>query len=44
MVSFADGHVSYIKMFLDTKNVAVGHNEAWHYDPPGAYDYQWSGN
>lgn len=42
--SFADGHVNYIKMFLATKNAAIGHNEAWHYDPPAQYDYQWSGD
>jgi prepilin-type N-terminal cleavage/methylation domain-containing protein len=42
VVSFVDGHVSYIKMYLDTKNVAVGHEEAWHYNPPAEYDYKWS--
>ena len=44
MVSFVDGHVSYIKMYLDTTSVRVGHEEAWHYDPPAGYEYKWSGN
>jgi prepilin-type N-terminal cleavage/methylation domain-containing protein len=44
VVSFVDGHASYIKMYLDTKNVAIGHEEAWHYDPPAGYDYKWSGD
>lgn len=44
VVSFVDGHVSYIKMYLDTKNVWVGHEEAWHYDPPAGYDYKWCGD
>jgi type II secretory pathway pseudopilin PulG len=38
MVSFVDGHVSYIKMYL-------GQPETFsiQYDPPAEYDYQWSG-
>ena len=44
VVSFVDGHVSYIKMFLDTVNVSIGHQEAWHYNPPTGYDYKWSGD
>lgn len=40
MVSFVDGHVSYIRMYLrppgsDTFSIQ--------YDPPAEYDYQWSG-
>ena len=42
MVSYVDGHVNYIKIYWDT-NIATGHSEAWHYDPPAGYDYQWSG-
>jgi len=42
VVSFVDGHVSYIKIYWDTNNATVGHQEAWHYDPPAGYDYQWS--
>jgi prepilin-type processing-associated H-X9-DG protein len=43
MVSFVDGHVSYIKIYWDSIT-APGHFEAWHYDPPAEYDYQWSGD
>lgn len=44
VVSFVDGHVDYIKMYLDTKHVRIGHEEAWHYNPPDGYGYQWSGD
>ena len=43
VVSFVDSHVSYIKIFWDAKTTP-GHLQAWHYDPPPAYEYQWSGN
>ena len=37
VVSFMDGHVSYIKIFKnDTGGLAV------FYNPPGGYDYQWT--
>jgi prepilin-type N-terminal cleavage/methylation domain-containing protein len=40
MVSFADGHIDYIKMFFD-----AGYNlPTAYYDPPAGYDYQWSPN
>jgi prepilin-type N-terminal cleavage/methylation domain-containing protein len=42
MVSYVDGHVNYVKMFWDT-NTAPWHEEAWQYDPPASYEYQWSG-
>jgi len=44
MIGFVDGHVDYLKMYLDTKDVRIGHKEAWHYDPPAGYEYQWSGD
>jgi len=45
VVSFVDGHVSYIKMYWnDTTNSAGIHTVACFYDPPAGYDYQWSGN
>jgi len=44
MVGFADGHVSYVKIFYDEINVATGHDQAWQYDPPAGYDYRWSGD
>jgi prepilin-type N-terminal cleavage/methylation domain-containing protein/prepilin-type processing-associated H-X9-DG protein len=40
IVSFADGHVSYIKIFWDTKLST----RTFNYDPPAGYDYKWSGN
>ncbi len=43
MVSFADGHVSFIKMYWDAA-VTNNHIEAWQYDPPAGYDYKWSGD
>ena len=37
VVSFADGHVRYIKMYWNPgQGVAAG------YDPPATYEYQWS--
>jgi prepilin-type N-terminal cleavage/methylation domain-containing protein len=44
VISFVDGHVNYIKMYLDTAHVSIGHEEAWHYNPPPEYVYQWSGD
>ena len=41
MVSFVDGHVSYIKIYWDSA-FNGGHSEAFMYDPPTSYDYQWS--
>ncbi len=43
VVSFVDGHVNYIKIYWDA-NTAPKHFQAWHYDPLGGYDYQWSGD
>jgi len=43
MVSYVDGHVSYIKIYWDS-NTAPFHGEAWNYNPPDGYDYQWSGD
>jgi hypothetical protein len=37
-LSFADGHVQYIRMFWS------GAGEAWQYNPPANYDYKWSNN
>ncbi|MFZ1073336.1 MAG: prepilin-type N-terminal cleavage/methylation domain-containing protein [Verrucomicrobiia bacterium] len=39
VVSFVDGHVSYIKMYWNPGQGVAG----W-YDPPATYDYQWSPN
>jgi len=42
MISFVDGHVSFIKIYYrgGFGPLAVSCN----YDPPDGYDYQWSGN
>jgi len=42
MVSFVDGHVSYVRIFWDTSWPPK--SCAGDYDPPDGYDYQWSGN
>jgi prepilin-type N-terminal cleavage/methylation domain-containing protein/prepilin-type processing-associated H-X9-DG protein len=45
MVSFADGHVSYIRVYWDSTPLPGGGSSfALGYDPPAGYDYQWSGN
>jgi prepilin-type processing-associated H-X9-DG protein len=45
MVSFVDGHVSYIKSYWNsTPYPGGGLSFALAYDPPEGYDYQWSGN
>ena len=38
MICFVDGHVSYVKIYFDGKNIS------WAYNPPDGYDYQWSGD
>src|ERR1039458_5682633 len=46
MVSFVDGHASYINIYWNnTINYPNGGiSVAAYYDPPAGYDYQWSGN
>lgn len=39
MVSFADGHVSYIRIYFNTDYSL----DTIYYDPPAGYDYKWSG-
>jgi prepilin-type N-terminal cleavage/methylation domain-containing protein/prepilin-type processing-associated H-X9-DG protein len=43
MVSFVDGHVSYLKIYWDSA-FNGGSSQAFMYDPPAGYDYQWSPN
>jgi hypothetical protein len=43
MVSFVDGHTSYIRIYWDSA-FNGGISEAYMYDPPEDYDYQWSPN
>jgi prepilin-type N-terminal cleavage/methylation domain-containing protein/prepilin-type processing-associated H-X9-DG protein len=38
VVGFADGHVSYLKMYYDGKNFS------WAANPPAGYEYQWTGD
>jgi prepilin-type N-terminal cleavage/methylation domain-containing protein/prepilin-type processing-associated H-X9-DG protein len=40
MISFVDGHVSYIRIYWDDNRSGL----ALHYDPPPQYLYRWSGN
>ena len=42
MVSFVDGHASYVKIYWGGNNPPG--SLALHHDPPAGYDYQWSGN
>jgi hypothetical protein len=45
VVSFVDGHVSYIKMYWNSMTNSIGlYSMAFFYDPPAGYDYQWSGD
>jgi len=41
VMSFVDGHVSYLKIYWDSA-FNGGNSEAYMYDPPATYDYQWS--
>jgi prepilin-type N-terminal cleavage/methylation domain-containing protein len=42
MVSFVDGHVSYIKIYWGGNNPPG--SLALHHDPPAGYSYKWSGD
>jgi prepilin-type N-terminal cleavage/methylation domain-containing protein len=45
MVSFVDGHASYIKIYWNTNLAGLPHpiqRMSGVYDPPVGYDYQWS--
>jgi len=45
VVSFVDGHVSYIKIYWNsTPWPGGGSHLAFESDPPAGYDYQWSAN
>jgi prepilin-type N-terminal cleavage/methylation domain-containing protein/prepilin-type processing-associated H-X9-DG protein len=43
VVSFVDGHVSYTRIYHDS-SLYGGVSQAFMYDPPSGYDYQWSPN
>ena len=46
VVSFVDGHISYLKIYRDDHNATNGPSRfyACFYDPPASYAYQWSPN
>ncbi len=45
LLGFADGHVSYVKIYLgDVDHPSGLPSGALVFDPPAGYDYQWSGN
>jgi prepilin-type processing-associated H-X9-DG protein len=46
MISFVDGHVSYINIYWNsTISYPNGNSSvAAYYDPPAGYDYKWSGD
>ena len=44
VVSFVDGHVSYLKIYWDSTFNGGRATSAFMYDPPAGYDYQWSPN
>jgi prepilin-type N-terminal cleavage/methylation domain-containing protein len=45
MMSFVDGHISYIKIYWDPGQVQPGiWSIAIQYDPPPGYDYKWDGD
>ena len=43
VVSFVDGRVNYLKIYWDS-TFNGGRSEAFMYDPPADYEYQWSPN
>lgn len=45
VIGFADGHVDYVKIFWNRSLAASGgFSFSMNYDPPAAYNYQWSGD
>jgi prepilin-type processing-associated H-X9-DG protein len=45
VISFVDGHVSYIKIYWNSTPYPGGTMSlSVQYDPPRSYDYQWSPN
>jgi prepilin-type N-terminal cleavage/methylation domain-containing protein len=44
VVSFVDGHVSYIKIYWTSTHPSGILSYAALYNPPASYDYQWSAN
>lgn len=44
MLSFVDGHVSYVKMYYGSNNPSQLTQHPLVFNPPAGYDYQWSGD
>jgi prepilin-type N-terminal cleavage/methylation domain-containing protein len=44
MISFVDGHVSYVKMYSGSNNPSQSLQAPFIFNPPAGYDYQWSGD
>jgi hypothetical protein len=44
MLSFADGHASYVKMYRGSNNPSQSVESPFIFNPPAGYDYQWSGD
>ena len=45
VVSFVDGHATYVKIYWnETLAASGGWSFSMNYDPPAGYDYQWSGD
>lgn len=44
MMSFADGHVSYVKVYYGSNNPSQSFQHPFVFNPPGGYDYKWSGD
>jgi hypothetical protein len=42
VLSFADGHVDYVKMYIGSNNPSQTRQHPFAFDPPAGYDYQWS--
>ncbi|SPE60390.1 conserved hypothetical protein [Verrucomicrobia bacterium] len=44
MLSFVDGHVSYVKMYCGSNNPSQTLQVPFVFNPPTGYDYEWSGD
>lgn len=44
VLGFADGHVSYVKIYCGTNNPTGIRQSSFVFDPPPEYDYKWSRN
>ena len=44
MLSFVDGHVSYVKMYRGSNNPSQRLQHPFVFNPPAGYDYKWSGD